>query len=91
VFRKKAEGLNSKRKPITRHALEQSLTEAVRACHPELETFAGVIVERVVPEKPGDPNWAVKGVKFGTADRHQSGIILSYCAHDAQLEYDLSD
>src|SRR6266700_5840409 len=75
-LRKKSEG-HPARKPMTREALEQSLAEAVRAGHPEFETFAGVIVERVVPERPGEANWAVKGVKYGKADRYRSGIVLS--------------
>jgi len=79
------------RKPVTREELEQSLTEAVRAIHPECEGFAGVIVERVVPPVPGGANWVVRGIRFGRADRHRSGIVLSYCVDEAQLEFELSD
>jgi hypothetical protein len=79
------------RRPVTRDELEQSLTEAVRASHPEFEAFAGVIVERVVPPTPGGANWAVKGIRYGKADRHRSGIILSYWVDEAQLELELSD
>ena len=79
------------RKPVTREELEQSLTEAVRACHPEFEAFAGVIVERVAPAAPGGANWAVKGIRYGHADRHRSGIILSYCVDEAQLALELAD
>ena len=79
------------RRQVTREELEQSLTEAVRACHPEFETFAGVIVERIVPSPSGGPNWAVKGIKFGAADRHRSGIILSYCVDEAQHQFELAE
>ena len=79
------------RKPMTREALEQSLTEAVKASHSEFESFAGVIVERIVPGGPGGANWAVKGVKYGKADRHRSGVVLSHCAEEAQLEFELSE
>ena len=79
------------RRPVTREELEQSLTEAVRASHPEFEAFAGVIVERVVPPTAAGANWAVKGIRYGQADRHRSGIILSYCVDEAQLELELSD
>jgi len=78
------------RKPVTREELKRSLTEAVRACHPEFEAFAGVIVERVAPAAPGDANWAIKGIRYGRADRHRSGIILSYCVDEAQLELELA-
>jgi hypothetical protein len=89
-LRKKSED-HPARKPMTREALEQSLTEAVRAGHPEFETFAGVIVERIVPERPGEANWVVKGVKYGKADRHRCGIVLSHCAEEAQREFELLD
>lgn len=90
VFRWKGEN-QSTRKPVRREEIEQSLTDAVRASHPEFEDFAGVIVERVVPPKPGEANWAVKGIRFGGADRHRSGIILSYCVDEAQLKLELDD
>jgi hypothetical protein len=79
------------RRPVSREELELSLAEAVRACHPEFEAFAGVIVERVVPSAPGGANWAVKGVRYGAADRHRSGIILSYCVDEAQLKLELAE
>lgn len=80
-----------KRKPITREALEQSLAEAVRASHPEFESFAGVIVERLVPGRGGEANWGLKGVRYGKADRHRSGAVLSYCVEQAQNEFEVSD
>jgi len=76
---------------VTRASLEQSLAEAVRASHPEFETFVGVIVERIVPARSEDPNWAIKGVKYGKTDRHRSGIILLHCVELAQLEFNVSD
>jgi hypothetical protein len=90
ILRKKNEDQPT-RKPVTRAALEQSLTEAVRSSHPEFEAFAGVIVERVVPAAPGYANWAVKGVRYGKADRHRSGTVLSYCVEEALLEFEVSD
>jgi hypothetical protein len=79
------------RQPVPRSTLEQSLTEAVRTSHPEFEAFAGVIVERIVPAELGEANWAVKGVKYGKADRYRSGIVLLYCVEEAQLAFDVSD
>ena len=67
------------------------MTEAVRTSHPEFETFAGVIVERIVPAGPRDTNWAVRGVKYGKADRQRSGAVLSYCVEEAQVEFEISD
>jgi hypothetical protein len=88
IFKRKSEPARNK---VTRASLEQSLAEAVRASHPEFETFVGIIVERIVPARPEDANWAVKGVKYGKADRHRSGIILLHCVEVAQLEFNVSD
>jgi len=79
------------RKPIIRAALEQSLADAVRAVAPECQAFIGVIIERVVPETSGGANWAVKGVRYGRADRDRCEAALGMCLHEKQLEYTLSD
>lgn len=90
VFRRKGEN-RSTRKSVGRKEIEQLLTDAVRASHPEFEDFAGVIVERVVPPTPGGANWAIKGIRFGRADRYRSGVILSYCVDEAQMKLELND
>ena len=79
------------RRPITRAALQQSLADAVRAVAPECEAFAGVIIERVAPETPSGTNWAVKGVRYGRADRDRCEAALGMSLHEKQLEYTLSD
>jgi hypothetical protein len=89
VFRWKGENQLT-RKPVAREEIERSLTEAVRTSHPEFEDFAGVIVERIVPPTPGAANWAIKGIRFGGADRHRGGIILAYCVDEAQLKFELA-
>jgi hypothetical protein len=90
ILRKKSKNQPT-RQPVARAALEQSLAEAVKAAHPEFETFVGVVVERVVPAVSGGPNWALKGVKYGAADRHRSSIVLLYCVEEAQLAFEISD
>jgi cold shock CspA family protein len=79
------------RQPITRANLEQSLADAVRSVAPECQAFVGVIIERVVPEKPGGANWAVKGVRYGRADRDRCEAALGMSLREKQLEYVLSD
>ena len=79
------------RKPITRAALEQSLADAVRSVAPECQAFVGVIIERVVPETSVGANWAVKGVRYGRADRDRCEAALGMSLHEKQLEYTLSD
>jgi hypothetical protein len=91
LFLKKKSEDHPVRKPMAREALEQALTDAVRASHSEFESFAGVIIERVAPGQPGGANWAIKGVKYGKADRHRSSVVLSHCAEEAQLEFELAD
>ena len=79
------------RKPITRAALEQSLADAVRSVAPECQAFVGVIIERVIPETSVGANWAVKGVRYGRADRDRCEAALGMSLHEKQREYTLSD
>ena len=79
------------RTPVTRTALEHWLGDALRTSHAEFEPFVGVVVERVVPESSGSPNWAIKGIKYGRANRDRCGAVLSHCVEEAQQEFVLSD
>ena len=76
---------------MTRADLEQSLADAVRSVAPECQAFVGVIIERVVPETPEGANWAVKGVRYGRADRDRCEAALGMSLREKQLEYVLSD
>jgi hypothetical protein len=58
-----------RRASITRAELEITIAEAVRKTAPGCEDFIGVIVYYRAPKINLDPNWAVRGVKFGKADR----------------------
>lgn len=79
------------RKPMAREDLEQSLADAVRSIAPQCQAFVGVIIERVVPQTPDGANWAVKGVRYGRADRDQCEAALGMSLREKQLEYVLSD
>lgn len=79
------------RRPISHIDLEQSLADAVRSVGPECEAFVGVIIERVAPETSGGANWAIKGVRYGKADRDRSEAALGIALHEKQLEFVLSD
>lgn len=81
----------SVRTPIARADLEQSLADAVRSIAPDCQAFVGVIIERVVPEAPDGANWAVKGVRYGRADRDRCEAALGMSLREKQLEYVLSD
>ena len=82
---------NPVRTTINRIDLEQSLAEAVRSVSPECQAFVGVIIERVAPKTSGAVNWAVKGVRYGKADRDRCEAALGMCLREKQLEYVLSD
>jgi hypothetical protein len=79
------------RTSMTRAALELALAEAARRGSPECSALIGIIVERVVPKTPGGANWAVRGIKFGKANRDQCGAAISKLVEDGQLEFEISD
>lgn len=80
-----------KRKPIARAELEQAIAEVVKAGDAECREFVGVIVQRVAPGSPEGANWAVKGVKFGKANRELCDAALSACVAEKQREFELSE
>jgi hypothetical protein len=79
------------RTSMTRAALELAIAEAVRTSSPECSALIGIIVERVVPKVPGGANWAIKGIKFGKADRAQCAAAISKLVEDGQFEFEISD
>jgi CspA family cold shock protein len=91
MSQKKAEQLKGKRTSITRAALELAIAETVRASDPKCKGLVGIIVERVVPKASGGANWAVKGVKFGKAERDQCSAAIAKCVEDGQREFVVSD
>ena len=58
-----------RRAQITPAELELTIAEAVRKNAPGCGSFIGVIVHHKKPKQYRDPNWGVRGVKFGKADR----------------------
>ena len=82
---------DKKRTWITRAALEQTLVETVRDSDPECEGLIGIIVERIVSASPDRANWAVKGVKYGKAERERCGAAISKCVEDSQREFEVLD
>ena len=70
--------------------LEQAILEAVKAA-PGCEDFVGVIVAHEMPKSHRDPNWAIRGVKFGKADRKGANEALASVVERMQREFLLSD
>jgi hypothetical protein len=80
-----------RRTSITPAELELTIAEAIRKTAPECDDFIGVIVDRKSPKLRLDPNWEIRGVKFGKADRKMVGEALTTIVEQLQREYRLTD
>jgi hypothetical protein len=72
-------------------ALECAIAAAVKQSDPRCEAFIGVFVERSEPKLRGDANWAVRGVRFGKAERNQCNAALSVIVERMKREFEISD
>lgn len=79
------------RAPITPAELEQTITNAIRKTAPECGSFVGVIVHHKKPKQSRDPNWGVRGVKYGKADRRIVEETLADVVKQLQKEFRLTD
>jgi hypothetical protein len=80
-----------KRRPITLEYLQSAIAKAVRETDTECEALIGVFVERIVPASRGDVNWALKGVRYGKAERAKCDAAIAVVVERLQLEYIVSD
>ena len=71
--------------------LEITFAEAVRKTAPGCNDFIGVIVDRKEPKMRFDPNWEIRGVKFGKADKKMVGEALATVVEQLQREFRLAD
>ena len=71
--------------------LEITIAEAVRKTAPGCNDFIGVIVDRKKPKARFDPNWEIRGVKFGKADKKMVGEALATVVEQLQREFRLAD
>jgi len=79
------------RTQITPAELEHTITEAIRKTAPECGSFVGVIVHHKKPKQSRDPNWGVRGVKYGKADRRLVEETLADVVKQLQKEFRLTD
>lgn len=79
------------RAQITPAELEHTITEAIRRAAPECGSFVGVIVHHKKPKQSRDPNWGVRGVKYGKADRRLVEVTLADIVKQLQKEFRLTD
>ena len=79
------------RRPITLKHLELAIATDVRETDTQCEALIGVIVERVVPKSRGDVNWALRGVRYGKAERTKCNAAIAVIVERLQSEYIVSD
>jgi CspA family cold shock protein len=91
MSQKKTEQSAKKRTWIARAALESALAETVRGSDSRCEGLIEIIVERIVPGSPDGANWAVKGVKYGKAEREPCSAAISKFVEESQREFEVSD
>jgi hypothetical protein len=78
------------RKPVTREELQSVIADAVKKSDPVCGPFIGVVIERTA-QSGVTSNWAIRGVKFGTADREKSSQALNSIVEILQREFLLSE
>jgi hypothetical protein len=76
------------RRLIVSETLKSAIVEAVQKAEP---AFVDVIVQRISPKSRFDTNWAIKGVKFGKADREKANRAVTTVVERMQREFRLSD
>jgi hypothetical protein len=79
------------RKLISRENLRFEITNFVRTSDPACASFVDVVIELTDPESPGDPNWAIRGVRFGRADREKSRAALASVVERMQATFRVSE
>jgi hypothetical protein len=76
------------RKKVARETLELAIAAAVKS-DPQWEAFVGVWVEPCAQKTAEDANWAIKGIKFGKADRDKCRAALDTVVERMQGEFEL--
>jgi CspA family cold shock protein len=87
----KTEQSKKKRTWIARTALESALAETVRGSDSRCEGLIEIMVERIAPAPRDGANWAVKGVKYGKAEREPCSAAISKFVEESQSEFEVSD
>jgi hypothetical protein len=70
--------------------IELAIADAVKAV-PGCANFIGVVVQPKMPESRRDPNWEVRGVRFGSADRKIANEHLATVVARLQQEIRLTE
>jgi hypothetical protein len=78
------------RSSVSRTRLQSAITEAVKKADPDCEAFVGIIVQRETPKARLDANWAIRGVRYGNADRDKCSKALTMIVERMQREFILA-
>jgi hypothetical protein len=81
----------SPREQIKCETLEVAIATAVQRSDPRCESFIGVVIERRAPQSRNEPNWAIKGIRFGKAERANCNTALSVIIDRLKREFEISD
>jgi hypothetical protein len=79
------------RSRVASNDLQKAITDAVKKSVSGCETFAGVLVKKTTPKSRFDANWALRGVKFGRANREKADKALTVIVERMQREFYLDD
>jgi hypothetical protein len=79
------------RESITRERLQEAIAAAVKTADESCASFVGVFVEQVTRKSPGEANWAIKGIRFGRADRDRASAALATVVEQMQREFELQN
>jgi hypothetical protein len=77
------------RRSITSAELELEILQAVKAA-PDRENLIGVFVQPRTPKSHLEPNWELRGVKFGKADRKTANEALATVVTSLQQKFRIS-
>jgi hypothetical protein len=77
------------RQAVTSAELELQILQAVKAA-PDCENLVGVFVQVTTPKSHLEPNWKIRGVRFGNADRKIVSEALTTVVNRLQQKYRIS-
>ena len=90
-YRTSQTSVSKSRVSMTTPQLESAISEAVKKAAPGCEDFLAVIVQHKTPKSHLDPNWAIRGVRYGKADRPVANEALASVVERMQREFLLSE
>jgi hypothetical protein len=70
--------------------LQTAIVTGVRESDPACAAFVGVLIERIDRHPDLMANWAIKGVRFGKADRDKAEANLAVVVERMQQKFDLA-